>query len=196
MKEMNCNIANDFIPLYVDDVLSEDSKVLLEEHLEHCDKCRKTVDKMKSQVTVAEDKDIKPFKKIRKKLVVRAVIIVLLVIMVVATYIACQCTWIPVKYVGDEFIADMEVVFMEDGIYVRREELSARGDVVIVDNDGSVIKFYIGENVPDHFRLAWYEPTCYTQLIDASSSYGKNIKEVDYCDKEGNVLYTLWKREE
>lgn len=198
MKEINCNIANDLIPLYVDDVLSDDSKALLEEHIANCEDCKGIIEKMQSSVTVANDKDITPFKKIRKKLVVRAVIIVLLVIMVVATYIACQCTWIPVKYAGDDLINDMEIVFMEDGVYVKRKELSARGDLVFIstaaDIQNGIFKFYIGENIPDHFRLAWCENTCYSKLGGEAVSYD-NIQEINYCDKDGSVLYTLWKRE-
>lgn len=198
MKEINCNIANDLMPLYVDDVLSEDSRKMLEQHISECPDCKETLEKMNSYVPVAEDKDIKPLKKVRKKLLVRTVLIIFLLIMVAATYIACETIWIPVKYVGDDLINDMEVVFMEDGVFLKRENLSARGDIIFVENnmEEGIVKFYIGENVPDHFRFAWYERTCYTQLVGQEFLQRQEIKEVDYCDKDGNILYTLWKSEE
>ena len=37
---MNCRIADDLLPLYVDGVCSPDSRALLEEHLRTCPACR------------------------------------------------------------------------------------------------------------------------------------------------------------
>ena len=110
MKEMNCNIANDLIPLYVDNVLSEDSKELLENHISDCVHCKEILERMQSHIVIAEDKDIKPFKRIRKKLLIRMIIIVFLLIVIAAGYFACQLAEIPVSYVGDDLMKDMEVV--------------------------------------------------------------------------------------
>lgn len=196
MREINCNIINDLMPLYVDDVLSKDSKEMLEEHISGCQSCKETLEKMRSDVPIVEEKDVKPLKKIRKKLLARSVIIMILLIALAAVYIACEVIWIPVTYVGEDLMNDMEVVFMEDGAYIRREELSARGDIIIVDNREGVLKFYIGENVPDHFRMAWYSHTCYTKLMDYQFPLKEEgVKEIDYCDKDGKVLYVLWQRE-
>lgn len=198
MREINCNIANDLMPLYVDDVLSEDSREMLEEHISGCQSCREILKEMRSDVPIVEEKDVKPLKKIRKKLLIRSVIIIILLIVLAAAYIACEAISIPVTYVGEDLMNDMEVVFMEDGVYLRRENLSARGDIIIVEDgkrDGCV-KFYIGENVPDHFRMSWWERTCYTQLVEYPLFSGQEIKEVAYCDKDGNVVYVLWQKEE
>ncbi|MDE6433081.1 MAG: zf-HC2 domain-containing protein [Lachnospiraceae bacterium] len=195
MKEMNCNIANDLMPLYVDNVLSEDSKELLENHISDCVHCKEVLERMQSHILIEEDKDIKPFKRIRKKLLFRMIVIIFLLIVIATGYLACQLAEIPVSYVGDDLMKDMEVVHMEDGIYLRRENLSARGDIIIVDDSEGVLKFYIGENVPDHFRLAWWEQTCYTMLADDTTHKGENeITKVHYCDKDGNILYTLWEK--
>lgn len=37
---MECNIIQDLIPLYIDGCCSEESSKLIEEHIEHCDKCK------------------------------------------------------------------------------------------------------------------------------------------------------------
>lgn len=194
----NCNIVNDLLPLYADNVLSEDSKRLVEEHLSSCDKCKDQFDKMKTEVTVLpKDINVKPFKKIRRKLITRLALIVVLAFALFAGWIFVWTTWIPVKYVGDQFIADMDVVFMDDGIYLRRENLCARGDILLYygaeDIENGIIRLYIAENVPDHFRLGWVENTCYTKI---SNDYIKpeNITQVIYTDKNWNPLYTLWEK--
>ena len=43
---MNCRIADDLLPLYVDGVCSPDSRALLEEHLRTCPACREKLKRM------------------------------------------------------------------------------------------------------------------------------------------------------
>ena len=43
---MNCRIADDLLPLYVDGVCSPDSCALLEEHLRTCPACREKLKRM------------------------------------------------------------------------------------------------------------------------------------------------------
>ena len=40
MREIHCEIIRDLLPLYVDDVCSEKSKDMIEEHLRGCEECR------------------------------------------------------------------------------------------------------------------------------------------------------------
>lgn len=44
--KINCNIADDLLPLYLEDSCSEDSRAALEEHLESCPSCRAKLDRM------------------------------------------------------------------------------------------------------------------------------------------------------
>ena len=39
MDKMHCDIVKDLLPLYVDDVCSEKSKIAIEEHLKNCEEC-------------------------------------------------------------------------------------------------------------------------------------------------------------
>lgn len=41
MKEINCNVIRDILPLYLDNVVSQDTRELVEEHLQSCESCRK-----------------------------------------------------------------------------------------------------------------------------------------------------------
>ena len=41
MKQISCNVIKDILPLYLDDVVSQDTREMVEEHLESCDACRK-----------------------------------------------------------------------------------------------------------------------------------------------------------
>ena len=45
--KITCNIIEDLLPLYIDDMVSEDSRQLVEEHLKECAACRKMLDERK-----------------------------------------------------------------------------------------------------------------------------------------------------
>ncbi len=94
--KITCNIIEDLLPLYVDDMVSEDSRQLIEEHLKTCLTCRKMQEEMQREnhLTSAEKgsksiqtnrTEIEPLKKIRHRIRKKRIASVLLaVILVVA----------------------------------------------------------------------------------------------------------------
>lgn len=68
MSKINCNVAGDLIPLYVDEVLSPDSAALVEEHLAECEACTAKVEQLRGETVVSQDKDVKPLRKIKGKM--------------------------------------------------------------------------------------------------------------------------------
>ncbi|KOY83996.1 hypothetical protein ADM90_00870 [Lysinibacillus macroides] len=70
---MNCNIIKDLLPSYIDDICSEDTRKVVEEHLAQCEKCRLSLKRMQQQTDYIQQmpeeakKAISPFKKINKK---------------------------------------------------------------------------------------------------------------------------------
>lgn len=58
--KMNCDVIRDLLPLYADEVCSEASKALVEEHLQSCESCEKELRIMRSgeSAAIAEEVDI------------------------------------------------------------------------------------------------------------------------------------------
>lgn len=50
MKNTPCEVIKDLLPLYVDDICSEKSKEIIEEHLTECGECRKYLDSLKEDI--------------------------------------------------------------------------------------------------------------------------------------------------
>jgi len=50
---MNCSIVRDLLPLYHDEVVSEESRKLVEEHLETCEECKKMLDDIRENMRTA-----------------------------------------------------------------------------------------------------------------------------------------------
>ena len=68
MKDV-CNIVQDLLPLYSDEVCSEDSRNLVEEHVKECEACQDFLKKLKKEEACdgVESEDIKELKKIQGK---------------------------------------------------------------------------------------------------------------------------------
>ena len=53
--KISCNIIEDLLPLYVDDMVSEDSRQLVEEHLKECTTCQKMMEEMKKENSLGHE---------------------------------------------------------------------------------------------------------------------------------------------
>lgn len=47
MDKISCNVTKDLLPLYVDEILSDDSRKLVKSHMDSCSACREHYEKMK-----------------------------------------------------------------------------------------------------------------------------------------------------
>lgn len=67
-KELPCYVVSDLLPLYQDDILSEQTKKDIDEHLNECEDCKKKLMAMNMQIDVQNtDIELKgnPLKKVR-----------------------------------------------------------------------------------------------------------------------------------
>lgn len=56
--KITCDVIEDLLPLYVDDVASEDSRTLIEEHLRECENCKRTLRQMKETDGLSMDEEL------------------------------------------------------------------------------------------------------------------------------------------
>lgn len=86
--KITCNVIEDLLPLYVEGLISNDTKLLVEEHLNVCSNCKKQLELMKNPKKIPMDTNIEPFKKVEKKLFLKKVqLITLSIILVLITSI-------------------------------------------------------------------------------------------------------------
>lgn len=55
---MKCKIICDLLPMYIDDVCSDETKELVEQHLDTCSGCRQEYEKMKTEITMNQAEDM------------------------------------------------------------------------------------------------------------------------------------------
>lgn len=53
----DCDVVKDLMPLYVDDVLSENSKTFVENHVDSCESCKKYYEKLSNELKIPVSKE-------------------------------------------------------------------------------------------------------------------------------------------
>ena len=67
-KELPCYVVSDLLPLYQENILSEQTKKDIDKHLNECEECKETLVEMKTQIDVPNtNTELKsnPLKKVR-----------------------------------------------------------------------------------------------------------------------------------
>ena len=64
----NCNMIKDLLPLYADEVCSDESRKAVEEHLKECPDCKAELEKLRRHVAVSPQKDAEVLRRIKKRL--------------------------------------------------------------------------------------------------------------------------------
>ena len=66
-----CNLIRDILPLYVEDMVSTDTREFVREHLGHCESCHAEFEHMRKPAGFIPDADIVPLKRIKKELFIK-----------------------------------------------------------------------------------------------------------------------------
>lgn len=116
MNKFSCNTVRDLLPLYVDNIVSDDTKAIVEEHLALCDDCQKEYEAMKNAVVLPADGDAKPlklFKGVWKKKK-RAVAL---------TAVAVTLLALCIGYGIFDYFAYREEIAVNGAVYTRSQEI-------------------------------------------------------------------------
>ena len=86
---MKCSIAKDILPLYAEGLCSEETAAELEKHLEECEECKKQLEHYRTEIKPSADEktdseQLKPMKKVSKKLKRNKLVTVVLTLVIIA----------------------------------------------------------------------------------------------------------------
>lgn len=68
MRKISCPIIQDLLPLYIDEVVSDETREMVEEHVKHCDLCNKEMKMMKQELVLPIEKKAPMLQNFKKKL--------------------------------------------------------------------------------------------------------------------------------
>lgn len=117
--KLNCSIVDDLLPLYLEDMCSEDSKAALEEHLQECHACREKSARMRNsdsfpQTTKQENRFpiVDYVKKVKRHRIRIGIAIALISILAVCILTLCGLTVLDMHRQANPFVFEVE-----EGVY-------------------------------------------------------------------------------
>lgn len=134
--EISCDIIRDLLPLYAEDMVSLDSRNLVDDHLCRCDACTKALGVIQKQMVIPVESDPKPLNMVKKGIRKRRLLSVLAALLTLVTLTSFAITYLfaPFQLTKDQALDDFYV--REDG-------------AVVIDYSSSVIGRHLsgsGEN--------------------------------------------------
>ena len=113
--KISCDVIKDILPLYAEDMVSSDTKELVECHICECNDCTQTLKSIRTGTKLPVDADIQPLKYVEKQIrskkrwtVFTAVLLLFTVLTAVMMFL-----YVPVWLTADEAIEYVEL--MDDG---------------------------------------------------------------------------------
>ena len=116
--KISCNIIRDLLPLYAEDLASEDTRSLVDEHLCECEDCTKVLSDMKKGSVVPVEAAPESLKKVKKTIRRRRVLSVMAALLTLITLASLVFTFLftPFQLTKEQALDDFYV--REDGAIV------------------------------------------------------------------------------
>lgn len=149
---ISCDVIRDLLPLYAEDMVSEDSRNLIDDHLRDCDACVKELDALKKPQKIPVATDVSSLKRVELTIRRKKTLTVLAVMMTVAALIVTAMTYLMTPYILTKTEAIEDVWVTEDGAlaidYARG--ITGKASQSILDSDNVA-------NVCNTTRYDWYK---------------------------------------
>ena len=218
MSNIRCEMIRDLLPLYADNVCSEESKAAVAEHISGCEKCRTQLEKMGRPISVNPAEDIAVMKRIKKRIRIEKIVIgasiaiVLIIALTVLNFFMFSV----------DYSMDYHINNLAENIAVKEEE---NGDLWFVRRDGACEAMFMmpclidanGNNIfEEGFDKENVVAFAYTLKVRGSTAIGNRstvyggieeqeflfnandkpkIETIYYYDDTYDELYVLWERE-
>lgn len=167
MSKVTCKTIADILPLYVDGVVSDDTRKLVSEHLDNCPDCQKKYEGMKKEFSLPIDNDTKPLLQFRKE-VTKGKKSAFRKGFLIAVVVACICS---------------AIIFR--AIYVNNSYYPMGGEVTIVDKEVDGDKYYITveQGKPDDTGWGQFVLSCTQEQYESV-----DVGDVVGCERDQSVV--------
>ncbi len=217
--KFNCEIVKDLLPLYADEVCSEESRKAVAEHIGGCPGCRTMLQNMSRDITINVNKDIGTLKRIKRRIWMERIVIALVAVIILLSVGWMLCFGL----LNTDQTMDYEKYNLAENVYAEED---AEGNVWVVKQGPAIEAWMMYPNLRDRngnymtdaafskddkngFVITLKERKindffilqidsgsrlCQerTMVIDADS----DLSELYYYDDTTDTEYLLWKRGE
>lgn len=158
--KISCNIIRDLLPLYAEDLASEDTKTLVDEHLCGCDDCTKFLGSLKKgtplPVEAAPESLNKVKKTIRRRRVVSVMAAVLTVITIasfVFTYLFTPFQLTKEQALDDFYVREDGAIVIDYSTYVTGRSQSGWNENWFINQYSTRFDIILGNNRPSMWEI-------------------------------------------
>lgn len=193
MEKINCNVIQDILPLYIDDTVSDDTKALVEEHLQKCDCCRRLYNELQEEIMVPvepkdDDKEIKELQNFKKFLLKKKIRTILLSVVgsiiclaSIIIYMNQHITYINYKDAGITICKEDS-----DSVYYKTEIRGNYNQEVSLDEETGIGTICFKQSLWDRYVACLFYPFDHIHCILKKDQ----IKKM-YVDSDGTET-TIW----
>lgn len=151
--EISCNIIRDLLPLYAEDLASEDSRKLVDDHLCRCAACTKELADLKKPEKVPVEADMAPLNKVRRMIIRRRALSVAASVLTLLTLAAFVISYLFAPFqltkeqaLDDFYIREDGAVVIDYSTAVIGRCMSGDGDNWYISQDSTRYDTWKGEN--------------------------------------------------
>ena len=171
---MKCNIVKDLLPLYCDKLTSQDSNEEIEKHLHDCEECKavyESMNKKEDDINIP-NKDIKPLKKVKKRIKLK-------IIAAIIGTLAVLADAFDFLFVGVIPISSDKLHYTAEITNVNTYSWSDKADITDSNNDG----------IPDAAEIDSREELIVRIMPDCSNA--RYVEHRDFGDFSDMTNYKL-----
>ena len=193
MEKINCNVIQDILTLYIDDSVSDDTKALVEEHLQNCEGCRRLYNELQEEIMVpveikGDNKEIKELQNFKRFLLRKRIRTILLSVVGsviclagIIVYMNQHITYINYKDAGITIYKEDS-----DSVYYKTEIRGNYSQEVFLDEETGVGTIYFKQSLWDRYVACLFYPFDHIHCILKKDQ----IKKM-YIDSDGTET-TIW----
>jgi len=122
MTRITCDVITDLLELYSDNVVSEDTKILVDDHLKDCTKCSKKLEQIKQNLNIPVEVNAEPIRKLKRKIRKKNILISFISIVVIAGILLGTFL----------FMTQHEVAMPFEKTHIYNVELSDNDDEILI----------------------------------------------------------------
>lgn len=133
--DISCDIIRDLLPLYAEDMVSKDSRTLVDDHLTCCNDCVKVLADIQKQQPIPVEMDAKPLNHVKKMILRRRTLSVMASVLTLVTLAAFVITFLfaPFQLTKEQALDDFYV--RDDGAVVIDYSPAVIGRMLSGDGD-------------------------------------------------------------
>ena len=189
---ISCDVIRDLLPLYAEDMVSQDSRRLVDEHLCECGECAKELEALKKRQPIPVETDVSSLKRVELTIRRKKTLTVLAVLMTVAALIVTGMTWMFTPYILTQTEAIEAIWVTEDGAlaidYARG--ITGKASQSVLDSDNVA-------NVCTTTRYDWYMGRQKDAMLEDMpreeiEAYIANLYDKEECtEKDWNRFFEI-----